>query len=126
MPSRSPALKSLILVGCVKSKHSHPSAAQDLYDSRLWRCRRAYAERRAWSRQILDDLAVRISTLRGQSIELHAGKPYIEYGLEDGLREAGAIILRPLAHVVGIGPQCKWYVEQLASGSAQERYRPGS
>ena len=45
MPSRNPALKNLILVGCVKSKHSHTSAAQDIYNSRLWRCRRAYAER---------------------------------------------------------------------------------
>ena len=162
MPSRNPALSNLILVGCVKSKHNHTSAAQDLYNSRLWRCRRAYAERsgfpwyilsarhgllapetkiapydlaladlpavrrRTWSRRVLGDLTAMVSALRGKSIELHAGKPYIEYGLEDGLREAGAIIRRPLAHVVGIGPQCKWYVEQLASGSAQERYRPVS
>ena len=45
MSSRNPALKNLILVGCVKSKRSHTSAAQDLYNSRLWCCRRAYAER---------------------------------------------------------------------------------
>ena len=43
MSSRNPALTNLILVGCVKSKRSHTSAA--LYNSRLWRCRRAYAER---------------------------------------------------------------------------------
>lgn len=33
-----------MLVGCVKTKHSGPSAAKDLYKSHLWRCRRAYAE----------------------------------------------------------------------------------
>ena len=147
MLSKTPALTNLILVGCVKSKRIHISAAQDLYNSRLWRCRRAYAERsgnpwyilsakhglltpetmiapyelsladlsaaerRAWSQRLLDDLTGKVSPLRGISIEIHAGKHYIEYGLENGLREAGAIIRRPLAHVVGIGPQCTWYVE---------------
>ena len=53
MPSRNPALKSLILVGGVKSKHNHTSAAQDLYNSRLWRCRRAYAERSGFPWYIL-------------------------------------------------------------------------
>ena len=37
-------LTKLILVGCVKSKRDAPSAARDLYDSPLWRYRRAYAE----------------------------------------------------------------------------------
>ena len=34
----------LVLVGCVKGKHAARSAAKDLYNSPLWRCRRAYAE----------------------------------------------------------------------------------
>lgn len=38
-------MKKLVLVGCVKSKCDAPSAAKDLYDSPLWRSRRAYAER---------------------------------------------------------------------------------
>lgn len=76
-------------------------------------------ERRAWSRKVLDDLAAKVPVLQGKAIEIHAGKFYTDYGLEDGLRRAGAIVCRPLAHVVGIGPQCRWYAEHLASGSAQ-------
>ena len=30
----------------------------------------------------------------GKTIEVHAGKLYVEYGLEKGLREAGAVIRR--------------------------------
>ena len=44
----SGARPDLILVGCVKSKRPVRVAgvpAADLYDSPLWRCRRAYAER---------------------------------------------------------------------------------
>ena len=142
-------MANLILVGCVKSKCSGPRPAKDLYDSPLWRSRRAYAERsgvpwyilsakhgllapettiawydlalanfgaadrRAWSQHVLDDLAAKVGVLRGTSIEIHAGQPYVDYGLEDGLRKAGAIVQRPLAHVPGIGPQRAWYAEQL-------------
>ena len=44
MPPRKQTLPKLILVDCVKSKHGVPSAAKDLYNSPLWRDRRAYAE----------------------------------------------------------------------------------
>lgn len=37
-------IPDLLLVGCVKSKRARTSAAKDLYDSPLWRCRRSYAE----------------------------------------------------------------------------------
>ena len=140
---------SLILLGCVKSKLNATMAAKDLYDSPLWRCRRAYAERfrvpwyilsakygllapdtriapydlalsdlpaaerRAWSEQVLENLKARVPTLNGNMIEIHAGKAYVEYGVEDGLREAGAIVHRPLAHIVGIGRQRAWYSARL-------------
>ena len=133
----------------MKSKCGELSAAKDLYDSRLWRCRRAYAkrsgvpwyilsaehgllapktviapydlaltnlraaDRRVWSQRVLDDLAANVPTLRGTSIEIHAGKAYADYGLEDGLHKAGAKVHRPLAHVAGIGAQCAWYAERL-------------
>ncbi len=149
MPSRKGALKKLILVGCVKSKCDAPSAAKDLYDSPLWRSRRAYAERsgvdwyilsakhglvdpektiapynlaltdlraaerRTWSQRVLDDLAARVPVLRGSTIEIHAGKAYADFGLEDGLCMAGAKVRRPLAHTPGIGAQIAWYAEQL-------------
>jgi hypothetical protein len=152
---RNQALANLILVGCVKSKHSHTRTAKDLYNSPLWRCRRAYAERsgfpwyilsakhgllapetkiapydlaladlptskcRAWSQGVLDDLIVKFPSLRGTVIDIHAGKRYVEFGLENGLSDAGAIIRRPLARVVGIGPQCAWYREHLTLDSLQ-------
>ena len=142
-------LTKLILVGCVKSKCGAPSAARDLYDSPLWRCRRAYAERsgvpwyilsarhgllapetviapydlaltdlraadrRVWSRRVLDDLAAKAPALRGTTIEMHAGKAYADYGLKDGLHQAGAEVYRPLAHMAGIGAQCAWYAERI-------------
>lgn len=141
---------SLMLLGCVKSKFGSTKPAKDLYDSELWRCRRAYAEqsgahwyilsakhglvvpetqitrydlalsdlpaaeRRVWSERVLESLVARVPLLTGKSIEIHAGKAYVEYGLEDGLRKEGAIVLRPLAHVAGIGRQCAWYVARLA------------
>ena len=142
-------MKKLVLVGCVKSKCDAPSAAKDLYDSPLWRSRRAYAERfgtdwyilsakhglvapektiapydlaltdlraaerRTWSQKILDNLAATVPELRGSTIEIHAGKAYAEFGLEDGLDNLGAKVRRPLAHISGIGAQIAWYAEQL-------------
>ena len=151
MPSREGALKKLILVGCVKSKRRTPSAAKDLYESPLWRSRRAYAERsgvdwyilsarhglldpekmtapynlalndlsaserRAWSKRVLDELSAKVPTFRGVIIEIHAGKAYAAFGLEDGLRKAGAQVRRPLAHVPGIGTQIAWYGAQVGN-----------
>ena len=146
-------MANLILIGCVKSKHDHTSAAKDLYNSPLWCCRRDYAERsgipwfilsakhgllapeteikpydvalsdlsaskcRAWSQCVLEELRKEFPSLQRTVIDIHAGKRYVEYGLEKGLSDAGAIVLRPLARVVGIGPQCKWYRDQLALSS---------
>ena len=71
------------------------------------------AERRKWSLGVLDDLAAEVPTLDGKTIEIHAGKPYVEFGLENGLREAGAVVRRPLAHIVGLGRQYVWYREHM-------------
>ena len=84
------------------------------------------ARRRVWAAQVVNDLTAKVSGLRRKVIEVHAGKLYADCGLEDGLRQAGAIVRRPLAHVSGIGPQCRWYAERLASGSAQEGRCPVS
>ena len=71
-------------------------------------------ERREWSRRVLDALAVEVPALDGNIIEIHAGKLYIECGLEQGLHEDGAIVRRPLSHVVGLGRQYSWYRGHLA------------
>ena len=54
---------------------------------------------RAWSQGVLDDLIVKFPSLRGTVIDIHAGRRYVEFGLENGLSDAGAIIRRPLARV---------------------------
>lgn len=143
----------LVLVGCVKTKHSVPRVAKHLYKSPLWRCRRAYAEslgcpwyilsaehglldpekridtydlalkdlrakcRREWSSRVLDALKCRVPSLRDKVIEIHAGAAYVQYGLEEGLGAAGAVVHRPLARVSGVGRQQAWYQERLRGGS---------
>ena len=69
--------------------------------------------RRAWSARVLAELKRRVPSLRDKLIEIHAGASYVNHGLEDGLRDAGAVVQRPLARVAGIGRQQAWYQERL-------------
>lgn len=78
------------------------------------------AERRTWSRSVLNQFKDVTTDLVGRTIEVHAGKLYVEYGLERGLRQAGAEVYRPLAQVPGIGSQIAWYKEYLVSGHPRE------
>ena len=73
------------------------------------------SERREWSQRVFDDLVTKVPVLRGKSIEVHAGKLYVEHGLGKGLSEAGAVLCRPLRHVVGQGQQHVWYREHMSS-----------
>ena len=80
-----------------------------------WRCPIYRRVSVALGRSVFyNELRKEFSSLQGTVIDIHAGKRYIEYGLEKGLSDAGAIVRRPLARVVGIGTQCKWYRNQLA------------
>ena len=110
---RTYAARSGVLWYILSAKHGllAPDATIAPYDMTL--ADLPAAKRRAWSRRVLDDLEAQLPILRGRTIEIHAGKTYVDYGLEDGLRELGAMVRRPLAHVVGIGPQCSWYAERL-------------
>ncbi len=76
-------------------------------------------ERRTWSTRVLNDLVEKIPKLGGKAIEVHAGKSYVEYGLEKGLREIGVIVRRPLAHVVGPGRQVNWYQQRSMLSSIE-------
>ena len=76
------------------------------------------SERREWSRRILDDLAAAVPELDGKNIEVHAGKHYVECGVEKGLREAGAVIhvtvqtglnlMRQIDYKHGTTCECSW------------------
>lgn len=65
-------------------------------------------ERRQLSREFVNTLARRVRSLQGKVIEIHAGKKYIDIGLEEGLRSAGAIVRKPLAGL-GYGKRLQWY-----------------
>ena len=79
------------------------------------------AERRVWSRRVLDQFRDVTAGVAGKIVEVHAGKLYVENGLEHGLRQAGAAVRRPLARTRGIGAQIAWYKAYLASGYPQDR-----
>ena len=96
-----------------------PDARIEPYDLALKRLKKG--ERRDWSRRVLDELRVRFPDLTGDIVECHAGKDYLENGLEDGLRQAGALVRRPLAGM-RIGSQLGWYTAQLGpSGIRRKR-----
>ena len=78
-------------------------------------------ERREWSKRVSVDLIARFQDLAGKTIEIHVGKDYAEHGLAQGLRDAGAIVRRPLAHVVGPGRQFNWYRIHVESCPGNDR-----
>ena len=89
------------------------------YDLALKHLKRG--ERRDWSRRVLDELRVQFPDLVGKTVECHAGKDYLDNGLEDGLRQAGAVVRRPLAGM-SIGSQLGWYnlkVDRPSSGGKE-------
>ena len=68
--------------------------------------------RRDWSTRVFDALKSRVPSLQDKVIEIHAGATYIRYGLEEGLRNAGATVHLPLAGIPGVGRQQTWYHER--------------
>ena len=79
------------------------------------------AERKKWSRKVMDGIRDKFPDLRGKVVEIHAGKSYAESGLEKGLRAAGAIVHRPLKRVRGVELQCAWYRGCLAASRSGAR-----
>ena len=79
--------------------------------------------RRAWSARVLAELKRRTPAMRGKLIEIHAGATYIDHGLEAGLRDAGAVVHRPLAGIAGIGRQEAWYRERLQAYGKEDQPR---
>ena len=80
----------------LSAKHRllRPDKEIEPYDCTL--SRMSAARRHKWSQNVLAELVKEIPMLRGRIIEIHAGKEYVEYGLEEGLRKAGADVRRPL------------------------------
>jgi hypothetical protein len=51
--------------------------------------------KRAWSSRVLEQLKANLSDLRGMHFEIYAGMDYFDYGLREGLLEAGATVAVP-------------------------------
>jgi hypothetical protein len=66
------------------------------------------AARRAWSASVLRELQARLGPLQHHEFEIHAGQDYRNFGLEDGLRAAGATVEVPTAGLVQ-GRQLAFY-----------------
>jgi len=68
----------------------------------------SHAERREWSQRVVGELRRAVGDLRGVEFEIHAGREYADFGLESGLRAAGATVIRP-ARGLGLGEQLALY-----------------
>lgn len=51
--------------------------------------------KRAWSARVLEQLKANLSDLRGRYFEIYAGRDYFNFGLRDGLLNAGATVALP-------------------------------
>ena len=102
----------------LSAKHGllHPDTIIKPYDCKL--SAQSAAERckcAKWSQRVLCQLGKEVWELKGKTVEIHAGKEYVEYGLEESLRKAEANVHRPLKGL-RIGEQLQWYKRYLASG----------
>ncbi len=66
------------------------------------------ARRRVWSEQVLATLAQRIGSMSGIEFEVHAGAPYRDFGLVDGIRAGGGTVSNP-TEGLGMGRQLRFY-----------------
>jgi hypothetical protein len=83
-----------------------PTTVLRPYDESLNRASRDC--RRQWSQPVLDQLGDTLRDLSGYSFQIHAGAPYREYGLVDGLSATGSTVDVPTAGL-GIGRQLAFY-----------------
>lgn len=65
-------------------------------------------KRREWSREVLSALQSCLGDLGVYTFELHAGRGYLGFGIEEGLRRAGAQLEVPCQHL-SLGRQLALY-----------------
>lgn len=65
-------------------------------------------KRRRWSTGVLADLEQACGPMRPHTFEIHAGDPYVRFGLEEGLIRSGAVVERPSAGL-SLGQQLQFY-----------------
>jgi hypothetical protein len=79
-------------------------------------------QRRQWSQRVLVQLERAIGDLTGLDFEIHAGSPYRNYGVVDGLERLGAGVVIP-ASGLSFGRQLSFYKSAVTSHSGGE-YSP--
>jgi len=104
----------------LSAKHGlvDPYQTLDYYDETLAGTSRA--ARRSWSEQVLRELAEQVDPLQGQTLEVHAGMDYRDYGLIEGLRAAGASVLVPAVGLT-LGLQLAFYSDPQKGRSVSQR-----
>ncbi len=71
-------------------------------------------DRREWSRRVVARLEQELGSLSGVIFEAHAGRPYLENGVQQALREGGATVETPNPGR-SFGAQLSFYAERPAS-----------
>jgi hypothetical protein len=66
------------------------------------------AERRTWSLAVLSQIDRRVGNMAGVIFEIHAGAPYRDYGLLEGLEQRGAVVDVPTLGL-SFGRQLQFY-----------------
>jgi len=79
-------------------------------------------QRRKWASEILASLRAKLGDVDDYTFEIHAGRNYFDYGLRDGLRDAGAHVVVPTEGLAQ-GQQLQYYARHRAA-SDQRRDEP--
>lgn len=118
----SPRIPSadVVLVGCVKSKHSHGALAKDLYASDYFSKMRAYAEATGrpwfiWGLKVAVQLEGAVGPLTGAVVDIHAGSAYV-VAAETALRSRGVTVVDQLKGLT-FGRRLSWYRTNTKSGA---------
>jgi hypothetical protein len=82
-----------------------PDAVLQPYDLRLSTTSGAYRE--AWGARVLGQLREAAGSIKGKTIELHAGSAYTD-AIRDRLKHEGATVVEPLAGLP-LGARLAWY-----------------
>lgn len=84
----------------------HPDEVLEPYDQELTSA--SPRARRAWSDRVLQQLQEALGDLQGLHFEIHAGSPYRDHGLVEGLASRGATVSIPAAGL-SLGQQLALY-----------------
>ena len=79
------------------------------YDQTLKRAGRA--ERRRWSVEVVAALKRELGPFAATTFEIHAGNEYRAFGLEQGIRELGGLVIVPTTGL-SLGQQLAYYGER--------------